>query len=113
MKKIISIFLILFSAFLIAQPPHQQSPPEKRMERMNKLTAEQQEELKKKRKAAFNAPKLIAKTVRIAIRPTFFSTISCLFCEFLLLIISLRYANCACASNFSDSFSAEIVRRTL
>ncbi|MGB0479976.1 MAG: hypothetical protein ACPGHD_03940 [Flavobacteriaceae bacterium] len=42
MKKIISIFLILFSAFLIAQPPHQQSPPEKRMERMNKLTAEQQ-----------------------------------------------------------------------
>lgn len=41
MKKIISIFLILFSAFLIAQPP-QQSPPEKRMERMNKLTAEQQ-----------------------------------------------------------------------
>ena len=29
MKKIISIFLILFSAFLIAQPPHQQSPPEK------------------------------------------------------------------------------------
>ena len=42
MKKIISIFLILFSAFLIAQPPHQQSPPEKGMERMNKLTAEQQ-----------------------------------------------------------------------
>jgi Spy/CpxP family protein refolding chaperone len=32
MKKIISIFLILFSAFLIAQPPHQQSPPEKGME---------------------------------------------------------------------------------
>lgn len=42
MKKIISIFLLLFSAFLMAQPPHQQSPPEKRMERMNKLTAEQQ-----------------------------------------------------------------------
>ena len=42
MKKIISIFLILFSAFLKAQPPHQQSPPEKRMERMNKLTAEHQ-----------------------------------------------------------------------
>ena len=42
MKKIISIFLLLFSGFLMAQPPHQQSPPEKRMERMNKLTAEQQ-----------------------------------------------------------------------
>ncbi|MDA8531508.1 hypothetical protein N9K44_01300 [Flavobacteriaceae bacterium] len=45
MKKIISIFLLLFSAFIIAQPPHQQSAPEKRMERMNKLTAEQQAKL--------------------------------------------------------------------